>query len=128
MLTRRDTMKRDALIVCAWTATLGCAVLLHGQDPVDVPYHPGVWRTTSVNISQGTPIGRPQASAAEVAALRTALTRLEQVVHDTPMLTAPRGFDVHPAQRLERGCPNNPVLCRQAPLPGWIDFDCEPYY
>src|SRR5450759_3778986 len=126
MLTRRDTMKRDALIVFACTATLCGSAQLHGQNPVDVPDQPGVWRTTSVNNSQGTPIGRPQASAAELAALRTALTRLEQVVHDTPMLTDPRGFDVHARQRLDRGCPKNPVLCRQAPLPGWFDF--EPYY
>ncbi len=122
-------MKRDALIVFAWTATLCCAVLLHGQSPVDVPDQPGVWKaTTYVNTSPGAPIGTPKASAAELAALRTALTRLEQVVHDTPMLTAPRGFDVHARQRLDRGCPKNPVLCRQAPLPGWIDFDFEPYY
>jgi hypothetical protein len=122
-------MKRDAVIVFACAATLCGSAQLRGQNPVDVPDQPGIWKaTTYENRSPGAPIGTPRASAAELAALRTALTRLEQVVHDTPMLTAPRGFDVHARQRLDRGCPGNPVLCRQAPLPGWIDFDFEPYY
>ena len=117
-------MKRDALIVLAWTAMLGCSALLHGQDGrVHLPDQPGVWRSTY----KSTPADMPKASAAELAALRTALTGIEQVVHATPMLTAPRGFDVHVWQRLDRGCPKNPVLCRQAPLAGWIKFDFEWY-
>lgn len=125
-------MKRHAVIVFAWTAALCCSALLLGQDATDkvflLPDQPGVWRTAYVNSSPGTPIGRPQASAAELAALRTALTRLEQVVHDTPMLTAPRGFDVQARQRLDRGCPDSPVLCRQTPLAGWIRCNLETYH
>lgn len=122
-------MKRDALFAVASTAALCGAVLLHGQDqPVDLRDRAGVWRTTTdVNGDPGTAIGRPNASPAEIAALRLALTRLEQAVRATPMLTPPRGFDVHASQRLDRGCPQNPGLCGQAPLPGWIDFDFEAY-
>lgn len=116
-------MKHDALIVLAWIATLCCPALLHGQDArVLLPDQPGVWRST-YKSSPGT----PKANAAELATLRTALAAIEQVVHATPMLTAPRGFDVHAWPRLDRGCPSNPVLCRQAPLAGWIRFDLEGY-
>lgn len=124
-------MKRHAVIVLAWTATFCGSALLLGQDATDkvslLPDQPGVWRTAYVNRSAGTPIGKPPASTAELTALRTALTRIEQLVHDTPMLSAPRGFDVQVSQRLDRGCPDNPVLCRQAPLPGWLKFDLETY-
>ena len=121
-------MKRHALLVLAWTATLCWSVLLHGQGPAQLPDQAGVWKPgTYFNNSPGAPIGKPAASAAELDALRKALTGLEQAVHDTPMLTPPRGFDVQPRQRLDRGCPGDPVLCRQAPLAGWLDFEIEPY-
>jgi hypothetical protein len=121
-------MPRDALLVVAWTATLCWSVLLHGQGPASIPDQAGVWKpATYVNHSPGTPIGKPPASAGELDALRKVLTSLEQAVHDTAMLTPPRGFDVQPRQRLDRGCPGDPVLCRQAPLAGWLDFEMEPY-
>jgi hypothetical protein len=93
-----------------------------------MPDQAGVWKpATSFNNAPGTPIGKPASSAAELDALRKALTAVEQAVHDTPMLTPPRGFDVQTRQRLDRGCPGDLVLCRQAPLAGWLDFEIEPY-
>ena len=115
-------MKRYAIIAFAWTATFCCSALLHGQDGHGyLPDQAGVWRTD--NWARGT----PKATAAELAALRTALTSLEQAVHATPMLTAPRGFDIRSSDRLDLGCPVNSDLCRQAPLPGWIKFSFEGY-
>jgi hypothetical protein len=120
---------RLRLIRVASTALVCGAALVHGQNgPVYLPAQPGVWRpATYENNSPGTAIGKPRASAAELDVLRSALTRIEQAVRDTPMMTAPRGFDVHARQRLDRGCPGDPILCRQAPLAGWIELDIEPY-
>lgn len=115
-------MKRCAVIVFAWTATLCCTALLHGQDkPVYLPDQVGVWRTDNWALD------KPKVSAAELAALRAALTSLEQAVHATPMLNPPSGFDIRTSNRLDLNCPVKPVLCRQAPLAGWIKFAFEGY-